>query len=248
MTSAIILAAGKGTRINSNQHNKVTLSFAGKPMIVYGVELLSGIARPIVVVIGAFSESVRRALQKNRVIYAHQRKRLGTGHAAAVGLQALPNGKNSAVLIGYGDHLMFYKKENVKKLLALHQKEKAAVSLFTTKHPEPDSLAWGRIVRNEQGGISGIVEQKDATLDQRKIKELNTGFYCFDENFLRRNIKKLQKSPVSGEYYLTDMIKLAVQAGQKVSGLKIPFHVVGLGVNRREELEAGQKMYLQNKK
>ena len=247
MISAIILAAGKGTRINSKKHNKVTLTFAGKPMVVYGVELLESIASPIVVVVGAFSESVREALKGKKVVYANQRLRLGTGHAVAVGLKSLKKKSPGLVLVGYGDHMMFYRKANVEKLIKLHQKEKAVVSLFTTTHENPDALAWGRIIRNKKDLITGIVEQKDATPEERKIKELNTGFYCFDEGFLQKNIKNLQKSPVSGEYYLTDMIKLAVDENQKVVGLKIPFREVGIGVNRQEELEAGQELFLKRR-
>lgn len=247
MITAIILAAGKGTRLKSKKNNKVTLPFAGKPLIVYGVELLQKIASPVVVVIGAFSQSVRLALKKYKVVYAFQRQRLGTGHAVRIGLQALKISSGDLVLVGYGDHLMFYSAKNIEDLISLHRQKNAAVSLISTIYPKPDVLAWGRIIRDKNGFIKEIVEQKDASPEIRKIKELNAGFCCFDGEFLKTHIRELKKSPVSGEYYLTDMIKIATEKGRKVAGLKIPFSQVGPGINQPEELEQGQKLFLKRR-
>ena len=242
MISAIILAAGKGTRLNSRKVNKVTLPFLGKPMIAYAVETLMPVASEIIVVVGAFSESVKQALGKYSVVFAHQHKRLGTGHAAKVGLKAIKSNP-SCVLIGYGDHMMFYSKQTVEELIQLHNDKKATVTLVSTLHKDPNSLAWGRIIRNQQGDVQDIIEQKDATESQRNIQEINAGFYCFDYKFLKKYFPKLKKSSVTKEYYLTDMIKMAVALGKKVTALQVPFASVGIGVNRYEELTTSQQYY-----
>lgn len=249
MIAGILLAGGKGTRIKSKDQNKVTLPFLNKPLIIYGVELLMGIASPIVVVVGAFYQSVKQVLENYPVRYAHQEEQLGTGHALKVGLTALENNSGiDLVLVGYGDHTMFYKKETVEKLVDISRKEKAAVSLITALYDNPDELAWGRIIRNSAGAISAIVEQKDATAEQRKVKEVNAGFYCFDYQFVKKHINKIEKSSVSGEYYITDLVEIALQKNQKVVGLTVPFEGVGLGINRYDELGESQKLYMKRRK
>ncbi len=245
MIVGIILAAGKGTRIKSKNSNKVTIPFLNKPLIIYAVDLFSDICDMTVVVVGAFAQSVKEVLKNHQVTYAYQHKRFGTAHAVKVGLSALEN-KNlypEIALVSYGDHTMFYKKETVKKFIELHKKEKAAVSIITTLYNEPNKLAFGRVIRNKDGFVVDNIEQKDATVEQKKIKELNAGFYCFDFNFLKKNISKVKKSPITGEYYINSLIKIAVNQKQKVVGFKVPFSGVGIGINRHEELEESQKIY-----
>lgn len=243
--AGIILAGGKGTRINSNKVNKVTLPFLGKPLIKYGVDLFKDVADPIVVVVGAFSHSVKDVLKKDEILYAYQQKRLGTGHATRIGVDALKKTSHpDMVLVGYGDHMMFYKKETIKKLVKSVSEHRAAISLLTTVHKNPDELAWGRIVRDEHGYIIDSIEQKDANEEQRKITELNPCFYCFDYKFLRKNIKRIKKSQVSGEFYLTELIKIAINQGERIVGLKVPFKEVGIGINKLPELQESQKIFI----
>lgn len=249
MIIGIILAAGKGTRMKSKDKNKVTLPFLNKPLIVYSVELMKKIADKVLVVIGAFHESVKEVLKNFKVIYAYQKKRLGTGHAVKKALEKIAELKlnPNLILVGYGDHTMFYKEEEIKKLIALHQKEEAVMSIITAEHDNKD-LHWGYILRNEKGEIVDSIEYKDADqLVKKKIKELNAGFYCFNFDFLKRFINKVPKSKASGEYYINSLIKIAVDNGFKVAGLKVPFSSVGIGVNRWSELEESQRLYLQVK-
>lgn len=250
MIRGIILAGGKGTRMNSKDVNKVSLPYLGKPMICYGVELLEEVCDEIVVVIGAYAESVKDALKDHQVTYAYQKELLGTGHAVQMALaqvsraqDGLPAGKAGATLIGYGDHMMFYKKETVEKMLALHQKEQAALTLITTEYADPIKLAWGRIVRNSEGSVVGCVEQKDATEEQKQITELNVGFYCVDSKFLEQNIQSLTQSKATGEYYLTEIMEIAAHKNAKIAALKIPFQDVGIGVNTAEELNQSSQLY-----
>lgn len=239
---SIILAAGRGTRLNSKIINKVVYPFLGKPMILYGVDLLQNIADISVVVIGAYAESVKNVLKgRKKITLAYQTKRLGTGHAAKVGLKTLKKYSPTLVLIGYGDHMMFYKETTIRKLIDLHMKEQAAVTFITTYYHKPQG--WGRIERDKTGEIVDIIEEKDSTSKQKEIKEVNAGFYCFDFTFLAKNLNHIKKSKVSGEYYLTDIVLQAFKKGEKVIGMPIRFREVGIGVNRHEELTGSQALF-----
>lgn len=240
----IVLAAGKGTRINSVQINKVTLPFLGKPLITYSVDLLEGIVDETIIVVGAFAESVQKVLAGRKVTYAFQTEQLGTAHAAQIGISQIKSKEdNCLVLIGYGDHMMFYKKQSINRLIDCHLKTKAVVSFLSTKYHDPDHLAWGRIERDKNKNVLDIVEQKDATEEQRKIKEVNPGFYCFNLDFMREYLSQIQKSPVTGEYYLPDLVKLAVKDKLPITAKMVRFREVGIGINRMDEIQESQEIY-----
>lgn len=243
-TGAIILAAGRGARLNSHTINKVALPFNGKPIIEYAVEVMEPVADHVVVVVGAFADSVKEALKHHpQIIYAMQDKQLGTAHATKIGLAPLMQYSPTLILVGYGDHMMFYKTQTIQNLIHLHMQKKATISMITVCHEEPNKLAWGRIVRDEHDNIVKSVEQKDANDDELTIEELNAGFYVFDYQFLAENIDKIPASEVSGEYYLNALISMAHEQGKTNAGLVVPFDEVGIGINRAEELEASQKLY-----
>lgn len=246
MIAAILLAAGKGTRIKSQDRNKVTLPFLNKPLIVYGVELMNGIADKTIVVVGAFHESVKEALEGHDVMYAYQHDQLGTAHAVKAGLYKIDDLAldPESIIICYGDHTMFYKRDTVQALLDKHGNQDASLSLLTTHFPDPNRLAWGRIIRDKKGLVESIVEQKDATEKQRKITEINPGFYIVKTKFLWTALPRIEPSPVSGEYYITDLIQIAVDDGNDIATITVPFDEVGIGINKMEELEESQKIYL----
>lgn len=251
MVFGIILAAGKGTRLKSKKTNKVTLTFLNKPLILYSVELMEKITDKVIVVIGAFHQSVKEALKGKKVDFVYQKKRLGTGHAVKVAIKEIERFKEKPklVLVGYGDHTMFYKKEDIEKLISEHKKNKAAMSLITVKNKDNDKHRWGYIIRNKNGEVVDSIEYKDATDDIRKnVDELNAGFYCFDFEFLKKYLKKIPRSPVSKEYYINSLVKIAVLYNLKVVGVEVPFSSVGIGVNTKEEFEESQRIYLQLKK
>lgn len=218
--AAVILAAGKGTRFASKdvrlpakQVNKVTLPLAGKPIILYPVELLEdlGIA-PIVIVIGFAKDSVKKVLGDKHVLFVEQKEQLGTAHAVLVALSHIP-AKKQHVLVVNGDD-PFHIKEVMQKLIDTHEQSRGAITFLTSKLENPSGM--GRIVRSHQNQITGIVEEKDATVRERKIKEVNGACYIFTRTFLQKYLPKLEKSIVSGEYYLTDLIAVAVKNGEKV--------------------------------
>ncbi len=247
MIAAIILAGGKGTRAKSKDKNKVTLPFLNKPLIIYAVELMAAVASPVVVVVGAFAESIKEVLKKYLVTYAYQKKRLGTAHATKIGLEGLKKitPPPKMVIVCYGDHTMFYKKEIIQKLIKTHIKNKAVLSLITTIYNGRGKLRLGRIVRNEKNNVINIIETVDADEEIKKIKEVNAGFYCFDYSFLIKNISKIKKSPVSGEYYINNLVKIAVDQKKTVADLQAPFSNVGMGVNTINELKENERIYLE---
>lgn len=245
-TIGIILAAGKGKRMKSKIVNKTALRFNGKSLVCYGVDLFEKTVDKTVVVVGAYSQSVREILKDRNLIFAEQKKRLGTGHAVKIALQEIKNLSPELVLVGYGDHMMYYSTELVKDLIAKHKDKKATITLISTIYEDPKGL--GRIVRNEDGDLERIVEEKDATDAERQIKEINAGFYCFDYQFLVKNIKLLKRSAVSGEYYLTDLIQMAKKHQFKVIPLKVPFEEVGIGVNTPDQLTESKELYTKTHK
>lgn len=247
MVIGIILAGGKGTRINSKTANKVTLPFLNKPMILYGVELLHQVTNSIIVVVGAFAESVKFVLSDYKITYAYQKEQLGTGHAVKIAFSQIQKLKNKPelVLVGYGDHMMFYTVKNANDLIDYHKKNKAAMTIVTTVLDDPH--AYGRVVRSADSlDVMSVVEEKDTTDDQKNIKEINAGLYCFDYNFLENELNNISQSPVSKEYYITDLVRIAVKNDKKVVGFEVPFKNVGIGINKGNELEESQKIYLKN--
>jgi bifunctional UDP-N-acetylglucosamine pyrophosphorylase/glucosamine-1-phosphate N-acetyltransferase len=244
MTIGVILAAGKGTRLQSTTHNKTSLLFNGKPIINYGIELFEDTTDKTMVVVGAFADSVKEVAKGHDNLYfAHQAEQLGTGDAIRVAIDEIERLqlKPDRVLVGYGDHMMYYPKEMVLDIIKLHEEKQATITMIVTSMEHPGAL--GRIVRDEHGHVAAIVEYKDATDEQRAITEINPGFYCFDYQFLLANYKKLQKSEVTGEYYLTDFVGMAVAEQKIVAALSVPFTYVGIGINTKDELEQSQTFH-----
>jgi bifunctional UDP-N-acetylglucosamine pyrophosphorylase/glucosamine-1-phosphate N-acetyltransferase len=198
--------------------------------------------KEIVVVVGFAKKSVMNALG-NKVIFAEQRKRLGTGHAALCGLKKLP--KNvSDVLIINGDDSAFYPQSLIKNLVKVHFLSNAAITFLTIEKDNPFGL--GRIVRGSNGEIAAIVEEKSATEKQRSIKEINPGCYILKVSFLKEYLKKIQKNKLTGEYYLTDLIALGIANNEKVETLKAG-SIAWRGVNTGDELAEAEKLFLRLK-
>ncbi len=227
-----ILAAGKGRRINATDRNKVAYELAGKPMIAHTVDLLEKMGiKDIIAIVGYASESVRQALG-DRVKYALQVEQLGTADALKAGLAQVPNSATD-VLSVYGDDSAFYTPELINQLVTTHRAENADITFITVKLKDPAGL--GRIVRDQNGQVQAIVEEKNATPEQKQITEINTGLYCFKKNFLQQYLSAVKKNPISGEYYLTDLIDIAIREGKKVLAITWPDPSVWFGVNTPDQ-------------
>jgi UDP-N-acetylglucosamine diphosphorylase/glucosamine-1-phosphate N-acetyltransferase len=238
---AIILAAGKGTRMKSGKTNKVALLLADKPLILHSIHLLEQMKfDQIIVVIGHAKNSVKNVLKDSKVFFAEQKKRFGTAHAVKCALPELDE-KITDTLIIQGDDSHFYKEKTISKLKDAHYKSDASITFLTIKAENPFGL--GRIVRDKSGKVIAIVEEKDATDKIRKINEVNPACYMFSTKFLNKYLKEVPKSGITGEYYLTSLIDIAIKHNEKIETLnvgKMPWR----GVNTKEELKEAEKMYL----
>lgn len=237
-TAAIVLAAGRGTRMKAKTKNKVAFSLQGKPMITHTVDHLveAGVAQ-IIAVVGFAAESVKIALG-DRVDYATQNEPLGTGDALKAALPSLEP-KIDTVLTVYGDDSAFYPVSLYHEMVA-ELKTKECDLLFLTIHKD-DPTGLGRIVRNSIGEVERIVEEKNATDTEKKIQEINTGFYCFKRDFLEKYIGDIQKNPLTGEYYATDMVEIALRNNKKVCAYFRPDSSIWHGVNNRSDWARAQK-------
>jgi bifunctional UDP-N-acetylglucosamine pyrophosphorylase / glucosamine-1-phosphate N-acetyltransferase len=233
-TTAVILAAGQGTRMKSS-HPKVLHQILGRPMISYLIDTLKSIGvTDILVVVGYQSEKVMAALEHEGVRFVVQEPQQGTGHAVQVAMAAVPP-ESQTILVLCGD-VPLIAGESIAALYRLHQESSAAVTVQTVKLPEGGH--YGRVVRDDDGRVLDVVQAKDAVNrpDILAIREINTGAYCFEAAFLRQALGELKVSPVTGEIYLTDMIPLARQHGREVTALLDPDWPTLLGINSRKEL------------
>lgn len=239
----VILAAGKGVRMNSDLP-KVLMPLAGRPIIEYLLHSITEAkvdGRPIIVVSPDNKEIMAETLDKYNCDYAMQEEPLGTGHALACARGLFgPEVKN--VISFYGDH-PFVRAETVKKLADSHQ---GVITMVTVKVDDFNDYRknfyhWGRIVRDKNGEVKKIVEFKDATEEEKNIKEVNPGFYCFDKNWVCDNIDKLKNNNKQKEYYLTDLIGLAFGQNHKINTITIdPRQAVG--INSPKELVIAESL------
>ena len=238
MKSAIVLAAGKGTRMKSSK-NKVMHEVLGKPMIGHVVDRLSSIdVDEVVMVVGHQASAIQDYL-KDRVIYAMQEPQQGTGHAV---MQATAlEGKSGDTLILYGDCPLI--SVETMKTMFEHNQGKALTVLTAVLE---DPAQYGRIVRDEQGNILKIVEFKDASDEERKIKEINTGIYCVSNELLFKHLADLTNDNVQKEYYLTDLVEIFAKHRYDVQGLVVEDINEVMGVNDRFDLLKASN-WLQNK-
>lgn len=242
---AIILAAGKGSRMKEKDTNKTALLLAGKPIISYAVNVLKNIkVSPILIVVGHAKESVKNALKNAKVTFIDQSEQLGTGDAAKSAVSHIPDTITDVIII-YGDDSFFYKKRILQKIIGMHIIEDAALTFLTINVTAPVGL--GRVIRDKSGEVIDIIEEKDATDEQRKIKEINPNCYVFKKEFLIKYLSEIPKSKVTGEYYLPALIKIARAENEKIvtlDGGELPWK----GINTREDLEQAKSIYMNSKK
>lgn len=239
----VILAAGKGKRMADNALPKILIPLKEKPVISYLLEelgKLSGVPSPVLV-IGFKHSLVRKVLGKNYV-YAYQRDQLGTAHAV---LSAHEKISADNVLVLYGD-MPFVKTASIKRLIELHRNNNAEISMFTCRVPNfvgayESMNNFGRIIRDSYGNIVRITEFKDATEQERKIQEVNPGIYLFSTKWLWQGIDQIQNNNVQGEYYLTDIVEVAIGEGKKIHSLLIRPEEV-FGINTKAQLDQAVKL------
>ncbi|HEY3131047.1 MAG TPA: bifunctional UDP-N-acetylglucosamine diphosphorylase/glucosamine-1-phosphate N-acetyltransferase GlmU [Acidobacteriota bacterium] len=240
----VILAAGKGTRMRS-ERAKVLHNLCGRPMIQYPVETaLSLSPAKVIVVIGHEAEQVKQVLQAYPVEFALQSEQKGTGHAAMQALAPLQEFRGS-VVVYYGDNPLLAPGE-LCSLIAERERTQAALALLIARFQSP--TGYGRIIRNGPE-ILRIVEERDATPEEKKIDEVNPGIYCFEAAAMRQALEKLDNRNDQGEYYLTDTFEILRKLGRKVIAVTSPHPEDVTGVNTRVELaDAERKIWLRRAK
>lgn len=236
---AIILAAGKGTRMQS-ELPKVLHRLGPRALLDHILEHMAalGIDRPVVVV-GHHKEQVIESARKTlpTVQFAVQEELLGTADAVR---RALPLLNSEPTFIIYGDNPLF-SPITFRQLLAAHEQAGAVLSLVTAVLDDP--ARYGRILRNDKGRIVKDIEFKDATDAEKAISEINAGCYVADLGWLTEALSHIQPSPVTGEYYLTDLIELAARSAQPLASYQLPDPREALGVNTVEDLEQAEAVW-----
>ena len=235
---AIVLAAGKGKRLQSEKFNapKVLREANGRALLSYVLENISFIPEEdITIVVGYMREMVIKKT-KGDYKFSVQEEQLGTGHAVACAREHFEN-YDASVLVLYGDMPML-RRETYEAMVKKHEESGADCTFLTAISDSCPS--YGRIVRKD-GKIVDIVEQKDCNEEQLKINELNVGVYVFNSKALFENLAKLKNNNAQGEYYLTDVPKLFIADGKKVDSYTIGDTCEIYGVNTVEDLEFCEK-------
>jgi len=246
-----VLAAGKGKRMGS-EGSKVLVPVLGKPMIERILDEIesSGVGASPIVVVGYDAEHVCQLVGRRGVCVV-QKEQLGTGHAVKTVLEAI-GPETTCLVILYGDH-PFISIETMRTLAEHGLSENSAVTLLTVCVPDFDGwralfMDFGRVVRNPDGTIREIVEKKDASPEQLAIHEVNPGYYAFQTDWLRSHIEKLTNENNQKEFYLTDLISMAMRGGGGVEAIPIEDPIEGLGVNTPEQLALAEAAYREKRK
>lgn len=230
---AIVMAAGKGTRMKSKK-SKLVHKIYGKEIIRRAVENVkrSGV-KEVITVVGYQREQIQEVLGDS-VKYAIQEEQLGTGHAVMQAAKLL-EGKKGKVLILNGDHPIM-RPETLKKLVDVSYERGESATILTMVHD--DILPYGKIIHDSDGRIQEIIEHKDCTVEQQQyIKEVNLGMYCFDIEELLKALKELKNDNAQKEYYLTDVIKIMYDKGLNTGSIVVSDNAEVLGVNDRMDLQ-----------
>ncbi|MGL5001285.1 MAG: bifunctional UDP-N-acetylglucosamine diphosphorylase/glucosamine-1-phosphate N-acetyltransferase GlmU [Cetobacterium sp.] len=226
----LILAAGKGTRMKS-ELPKVLHKVCGVPMVQKIVDTCSKIGSiENILILGHKKEEVLKVLQNSE--YVVQNEQLGTGHAVIQAKEKLKN-FDGTVMILCGDTPLL-REETLKDLYNYHKSTKSTTTILTSIYQNP--FGYGRILKKD-GEVVGIIEEKEATDEIKKIKEVNAGVYCFESRELLRALEKIDNKNEKGEYYLTDVISINVKAGKKVEAFLLEDNNEILGINSKVELE-----------
>lgn len=230
---AVVLAAGKGTRMKT-ELPKVAVSLNGKPLLNHVIDNLhSGGVDRIVIVVGYKKEEVQSLCEGvPGISFAEQKEQLGTAHAV-LSAEDLVKDYVGPILVACGDVPMIT-GETFRSLVSTHRQNGFAATLLSAKVQNP--TGYGRIVRNSQGEVIAIVEEKDASEEQKKIDEINTGTYVFDSEGLFDSLKRIGNSNAQGEYYLPDLVELYKKEGKKLGAVILKNSGESQGVNSPDDL------------
>ena len=236
---AIVLAAGKGTRMKSSKA-KVMHEVFFAPMLHHVLNAIMPLGlESSVVVTGHQAEAVENSLNDYDVVFARQEKQIGTANAV-LAAEKFYRDFEGTVLIICGDTPLV-RAETLQAMVAAHSTSEAILTVMTTNMPDPAN--YGRIVTDDQGNLLRIVEEKDASLAEKEIKEINAGIYCVDGSFLLNGLHEIGSDNRQGEYYLTDLIEVARKNGLSVNRYICEDPLEVLGVNSKMELARANTVF-----
>ena len=238
-TAAVILAAGKGTRMKSHKA-KVLHEICGIPMILFVVEAAFSVVEDVTVVVGHQGEAVKTALMsyKKGLRFAFQKEQLGTGHAVLTALPEVPQAFDTiAVLCG---DTPLITSHTLKSLVETHQKGSHPMTILGTRLDNP--YGYGRVVCQDGNDAVAIIEESDANDHQRHIKTINSGTYCINRTFLKSVLPEIECDNVQNEFYLTDVVACAYKRKDPALFIEAPDSVEVLGVNTSEDLALAEKI------
>ena len=239
--AVVILAAGLGTRMKSDKA-KVLHEVAGKAMILYVVETArKAVGDDIVVVVGHQAQKVKEILSESHttpIQYAYQEQQLGTAHAVSCALPLIPDYCDEIVIL-YGDTPLIV-PETISELVDDHLEGSRHISLLAVELKNPHG--YGRVLLDNNKQVSEIIEEKDATDEQKKIELVNSGIYCVNKQFLQDALPKIQSDNAQKELYLTDIVAIGYQEKKKTGAMVAADYHQILGVNSSQDLEAVSKI------
>lgn len=237
--ASIVLAAGKGTRLNCVDVSKVMLEINGKPMVQYVVDTLKGIGfqkEQLCLVVGYKKEIVKEYF-KDDVIYADQNEQLGTAHATYVGMQKIGDDFED-VLVLNGDDSLFYKKETLINFMKQHNDNKCMISVLTTTI-DPSDKRYGRVIKKDRKIL--LIEKENLTEEEERETQTSTGTFCINIKWFLENFKNMEKIEGLGEYGLPTAFEQSQKQGHKVLTISLKDPREWYGINSKEELEEAKQ-------
>jgi len=249
MNQVIIMAGGKGTRMNMTDMPKTMIPVSGKPIVEH-IVLAAREAVPEtkpVVIVGFHGEKITEYFG-DRIVPVEQQEQLGTGHAVACAAPLLRDRADIGHIVVIAGDQPLVSAGTIRSLLDCHEAGSETITLGTVVAPDftgmhEHLLHYGRIVRREDGSVGRIVEYKDATKEERDIREVNTSMYCFAAPWLWEHLDRLGSDNASREYYITDLIGMAMDEEKTVRALSLPRPEEGLNVNTPEHLAAVEEVF-----
>ena len=235
----VILAAGMGKRMKSKKA-KVLHTLLGKPMIMYVVETAKKVAgNDVILVIGNQAEKVRKTVSESEeVIYALQKEQLGTGHATLCALPYIPDHTQEVVIL-CGD-VPLITSDTIMRFIEDHVTAKRDLSLLAVEIGNPEG--YGRILMDDNRQVYGIIEEADASDEQKEIKIVNTGIYCIKKELLSDLLEKIKSDNVQGEYYLTDIVEIGYNAKKAVGAMVCSDCEEVVGINSIQDLMTAENI------
>ncbi len=233
----VVLAAGQGTRMKSKLY-KVMHPVMGRPMVGHVVQAALDAKVDRVITITGFGAEVIKDYLGEKSEYVYQEEQLGTAHAVEQARNLLGNEEGTTLVLS-GDTPLIT-AETISELMDFHEKEDAKATVLTALADDP--FGYGRVIRSEDGSVNKIVEEKDASNEERTVNEINTGTYCFDNKSLFETLTKVDNNNAQGEYYLPDVIELLKENDEIVGAFKLDNMDEALGVNNRVALAEATKI------